>query len=315
MKKGVLIPILIVLFLLSVVIAWIAIANNQSSTIKRAREHNDLEHYSRYITEFPEGKYISECKEWLIDYYDISVMNSEKKKWAESIKTLKNAKDYYYGYGSSLISNAIDSLIEAKVQREYSKTALMDTKEGWLEYRKYMPSTYWKDSDQRIKEIEERRWNNEAGAWNAASEVDKVDAYNKYLSLYPTGKHANQARKRLIDIEVDKIFAKEHGNLPSMNKSYYSGGNSSSISVTNDTQYQLTLLYSGTTSTKIQFSPGQTKRFTLPNGIYRIAASVAAAGIIPYAGVETLDGGGYSISYYITTNYKNSYNSLPYSLF
>jgi hypothetical protein len=126
--------------------------------------------------------------------------------------------------------------------------------------------------------------------------------YNKYLKFHPYGSHAAQARKRIIDLRVSNVLAGNYGLLPEMDRTYYGGGSSSSITVHNDTGYTLTLLYSGSYQSKeIIIRAGDYETFTLANGSYRVVASVNAARVSNYAGNEQLSGGGYEVTYYIVT--------------
>ena len=99
-----------------------------------------------------------------------------------------------------------------------------------------------------------------------------------------------------------RLFAGDHGSLPGMDKTSYSSSGKNTISVRNDTQYTLTLLYSGPDSKRLVLSPRSSGTVYLPNGSYRVAASVAAANVRSYAGTETLTGGSYDVSYYISTS-------------
>lgn len=57
------------------------------------------------------------------------------------------------------------------------------------------------------KAIEECVHNAEGNDWEAASSVDTIDAYKAYLSKYPSGKYADAARDRIVDLvqEVSMI--------------------------------------------------------------------------------------------------------------
>lgn len=165
-----------------------------------------------------------------------------------------------------------------------------------------MPEEYWRDANARIEEINKSMWGTESTAWKTAQGDNTLAAYNKYLELYPHGVHSKAADKKVIDLSVSNIFSGEHGSLPGMDKTSYSSSGRNIISVKNDTQYTLTLLYSGTDSKRLVLSPRSSGTVSLPNGTYRVAASVAAANVRSYAGTETLTGGSYDVSYYISTS-------------
>ena len=197
----------------------------------------------------------------------------------------------------------------------YNKCPDKGTIDGWNLYKLRVTYDYWRDADEQIQKIENEQWSTEPKAWAAASKSNSLEAYEKYMELFPHGAHARQADKKVIDLSVANIFSGEHGTLPSMDHSYYGGGSTSTISVTNDTQYTLTLLYSGPSSKRLVLSPHATQSLTLTNGSYHIAASVNSAGVRPYAGTETLSGGGYDISYYISSSTSTlpstfNYNSI-----
>ena len=143
----------------------------------------------------------------------------------------------------------------------------------------------------------EHGWDTELSAWRNAVSVNDTWAYNEYLSRYPHGIH----EKNAIDAMVKAIAHGEHGDLPSMDQVYYGSGSSSFISITNDTSYELTLLYSGVQSERIVIPPHGSSSVTLYNGTYNIAASVTASDVRNYYGTEKLRGGSYSVSYYISS--------------
>lgn len=231
---------------------------------------------------------------------------------ADSLYTIakkKNTIDAWNTFKASVPSSCVkdaDSQIHNICVALYNKADKTHTVAAWNNYKKAVPASEYRDADSKIaaiqKEIEENKWKTESTAWQAASAGNTIALYEKYLQNFPYGSHAAAARKRIIDIRVNNIAHGDHGTLPSMDQSYYGYGSTSSISVSNDTSYQLTLLYSGSAESKEIIIPAHGSRtFTLRNGTYRIAASVKAANVRSYYGTETLSGGGYSASYYIST--------------
>ena len=192
-------------------------------------------------------------------------------------------------------------LVADRANEEYAKAESENTVEAWEHYMDIVPSMYFNDATERIGAARENLlWQNETTAWQTASERNSTEAMQKYLDIYPNGRHSSQAEKKLIDLEVDAIFANEHGELPPMERGYSNGSSSSNIEITNQTQYELTINYSGIESKRMVIPAHSTRSIRLKNGYYRLSASVGH-GISPFAGTETLDGGDYSSRFYIIT--------------
>ena len=188
----------------------------------------------------------------------------------------------------------------------YHEADLQNTYTGWEEYQNAVPSDDYKDSDER-KDAVDTRWSNESNAWATAQSLNNIAGYERYLSLFPNGKHRSAADKKVIDMTVASTFAGEHGSLPEMDHVGYGGGSTSYVSVTNSTSHTLTLMYSGNESKRLVLSPNSTGSIRLKNGSYRIAASVSASNVSRYAGTELLNGGSYEVEYYISTTTVPSY--------
>lgn len=169
---------------------------------------------------------------------------------------------------------------------------------------KSMPIEHSQYVDEKVKELEqamkERDWGSEDTAWKRASELDTKDAYQRYSAMYPQGAHIAAASTRLIEIQVNDVFNSDHGSLPRMKHVDEDDDSPVSIIVVeNATGQPLTVMYSGTESKSIVIVPGGKEVVSLKNGFYRIAASVPAANVRPYAGSEVLTGGRYEAGYCI----------------
>lgn len=202
--------------------------------------------------------------------------------------------------------NVADAQYNAIVDSLYNQALHINSYDGWIAYQNSVSTDDYKDSEERL-EATDNRWNTEINAWQTASKLDDLTSYEKYLSLFPHGKHMAQAEKKVIDLSVDATFAGSHGTLPEMDHVGYAGGSTSYVSVTNSTSYSLTLLYSGKESKRLVLSPNSTGSIRLKNGSYRIAASVNASNVSRYAGTESLNGGSYQVEYYISTSTAPSY--------
>ena len=150
-------------------------------------------------------------------------------------------------------------------------------------------------------------WSTDDNAWRTAKRIGDILSFRRYLFLYPNGKHINEANKIIIDLEVDGIFSGSYGMLPKMDRGISDQKSSrTTITIENRTSYVLTILYSGSESKRLTINPFNTQSITLINGNYRIAASVNATNVNPFAGSENLSGGNYSVSYYIETYHRSN---------
>lgn len=274
--------------------------------INRARnattEYSQEEKYEAYLKRYPNGKYVKEATSFIVDYYAEQPLQKTSSLYSSSISTLSHFESVRDLFPGSALEHRMDSLIEAKVNLEYQKALDCETVEGWELYKILVSEKYWRDANQRIEDINSRLWGTDSQAWKTAQKQNTLTAYNRYLELFPKGAHAKAADKKVIDLSVTNIFAGDHGTLPGMDRTSYSSSGSNIITVSNDTQYTLTLLYSGPDSKRLVLSPRSSGSVRLPNGTYRVAASVAATNVRSYAGTETLSGGGYDVSYYISSS-------------
>ena len=162
-------------------------------------------------------------------------------------------------------------------------------------------SEYKDENLERLeKEMEAREWGSEGTAWERARKADTKEAYQRYVAMYPNGAHRPQASQRIVDLSVNDIFDGDHGSLPEMHcVARDDDSPTSTITVENATRYPLTVMYSGPESRSTVIPPGAKSTVTLPNGRYRIAASVPDAFVRPFAGSETFSGGRYETGYVI----------------
>lgn len=195
---------------------------------------------------------------------------------------------------------AIRKRVEVLSDSLYNVAKNAETISVWRAFQKNVPTDYHKDSSERLEELINLEWNTDSKGWTKANDINTISSFEKYLSLYPQGKHAVEAEKRIVDIGISKVYSGEYGQLPTMDRVHEGKGSKSQIRVSNNTDYTLTLLYSGNDSRRLNIQPHGSANISLRNGIYKIAAYVSASNVRSFAGTETLQGGGYSVTYYIT---------------
>lgn len=253
-----------------------------------AKKVNSFESYSAFIRHHPNSELADVARDSIVSIYE-----------RMSIKKIPS-----YVFDSTTDKETVNRLVamvERKVDSLYQIAEQENTISAWQNYTDMVPQVHIRDAKVRILTLEEElSWKTEANAWKTATSRETITALQKYLKLYPKGKHAKQAEKKLIDLEVASVFAGEHGVLPAMDKGIYTGASYSEIEIENQTQYDLTVSYSGPDSKRMIIAPHATKSIRIGNGNYRVAASVGH-GVIPFAGTETLNGRHFSSSFYIET--------------
>lgn len=184
----------------------------------------------------------------------------------------------------------------------FEKAKQMESESEWEQFLETYPDSIHKhDAERELKYVRERY-----GDFAYVRRIDTPDAYKRFLKLVPNGSDSELARKRLIDLEVDDIFGGSFGELPELQPLGGSRASTfSSIEISNDTKYRLTVRYSGADSQKHSIEPNQKQVFRLPKGEYRVTATVHSGNVRPYAGNETIDYDRYGVSFYIL--------SYPYS--
>jgi tetratricopeptide (TPR) repeat protein len=132
-----------------------------------------------------------------------------------------------------------------------------------------------------------------------------IRLYEVLLQYYPESRYASEAEKAKIEAEIAQIAGQEHGNLPPPSElPSEEPEEDAEYTITNDTSYVLTVLFSGPTTRSVILSPHATETITLEPGAYRVAAKVSDPSVIPYYGEETLSGSThYESSFYIRTTF------------
>jgi len=97
--------------------------------------------------------------------------------------------------------------------------------------------------------------------------------------------------------EIDQIIKSgRYTQMPMSQRVGSSGSGLASIKVTNDTAYTLSLVYAGTSSQTLTIPARNTATIQLPAGSWRVLGHVAAQGVLPFIGNETLGPGDSLVS-------------------
>ena len=262
---------------------------------KEALDKNSIDGYEDYLSTHPNTIHADFAEKRIAELRIESEWQNALKE--ESTFHLKELLDRYPD--SKFERAARERIKELDVIRPAFDKALSKNEiAAYLDFiSKYPTSEYAGEARARITMLEEE-------LWSKAMAANTIKAYKDYMRELPYGAYYTEAEKRIIDLEVDEIFKGDHGELPPMSQS---GTNAlwlktANISIDNNTEYTLTVRYSGEQSRRIVLEPHGLKELVLPNGSYRITASVNAANVTNYAGEEVLTGGDYSSEYYIVTS-------------
>ncbi len=146
---------------------------------------------------------------------------------------------------------------------------------------------------------------NEQSAYNNAVSVNTPSVWTKFIEDYPERNDINEIKKKIIRAEIAEIRSSSNvSSLPSSYQTDNGYSKNSTVSITNNTGYLLTVRYSGPDVTSVAIPAGGTRKVYLLSGTYQVGATAGSASC---GGTESLHG-NYTSSYTITTStYRNSY--------
>lgn len=257
---------------------------------QEARRMNTVGAFESFITKYPDSGYVPDARAQL-------EMLVDKEDWqrAEGLGTVDSYQDYVARHPRGKMNTvANERIAEIKtVGPEWTKTLARNTVESYSTFlTEYPYSMYSPLAKEKLEVLDDREWAN-------ALRQNNLKSLRNYLNKFPIGKNAARAEQRIVDLEVDGIFNKQHGELPPLTRSLAGNDAITTIEILNKTVFDLTVRYSGTDSKKAIIRPNQRVQIVLQNGRYRVAASVDTSSVQNYAGTETLNGGGYSVEYFI----------------
>lgn len=263
---------------------------------EEAMQADSIPAYKRFVETYASSVYVEDARERILQINMES--DWQRIRLSESIDTVRAFQLKYPG--KKYTEAAADRILFLeKYYADWQRVSEYPEIESLQTFiASYPETTYSGLATGQLNQLDEE-------AWQVAYKDHTIDSYNAYLDVLPAGLHAEEAEEAIVDLEVEAIFRGDYGSMPPMDKIRALTGNSSmnQIEVYNNTSYDLSLLYSGPKSIKIIISPKERQKFELPNGKYRVAASVDASNIGNFAGTERLEGGFYSVEYYIYMRY------------
>jgi hypothetical protein len=140
---------------------------------------------------------------------------------------------------------------------------------------------------------------NEQSAYNNAVSVNTPYVWTKFIEDYPDRYDIDEIKKKIIRAEIAEILSSSNvSSLPSSYQTDNGYSENSTVSITNNTGYLLTVRYSGPDVTSVAIPAGGTRTVYLSSGTYQVGATAGSASC---GGTVSLHG-SYTSSYTITTS-------------
>ena len=286
-----------------VLVAFLISLFNESQfhLIRQARKNNTIGSYRVYLDKYPSGRYSTEAYNTVVSLWDAMDFENFQNSTHGCHKAINSYEGLYANYDDTSFKAQLYDKMKAKCEKQYQIASSLNTFESWHKYITIVPEDFIFDANERYQNKYNQAWGTEKSAWEYACYLNTIAGYEEYEKNHPNGRHYAEAEKRAVSMRVDHVFSGQYESLPSMSRTSYGASAKSRVTVTNSTEYTLTLYYSGIDGKRMEIRPHGTQSVTLTNGQYRIAASVNSTRVRSYAGVETLNGGDYDIKYYIQT--------------
>lgn len=159
----------------------------------------------------------------------------------------------------------------------------------------YPTTVHSKEAEKKIKQL---KIENEQTEYDNAINRESSSLWKEFLNDYPERTDIDDIKRKIIKAEISEIKNQEGTlDLPASSSIGTGSGSNSSIMINNNTEYVLTVRYSGPTITSVDIPSHGVRSVSLRNGVYDVAAT---AGSTSCAGSENMDG-SYEVTYYITT--------------
>jgi hypothetical protein len=195
---------------------------------------------------------------------------------------------------SALAEQARARLDGLRMEQAWEKTLAAGSLDALLQFTAGFPSSpYIIQADSLMERFQAEK------DWLETQHINTNEAYQNFIIKHPETNFSAKAESTLIAMEVTGILSKEHSTLPSPQRLTATGANVSSIEIENQTRYTLTVRYSGKDSKRLTVRAHDKMSIVLANGGYRVAASVSASNVAPFAGNQVFEGGEYSSRYFI----------------
>ena len=320
-KKPYLVTALILIIGIAFVGGMLLYMSSDKTAWAIAEKENSVKSYRKYLKNNPNGDHQMEASTRITHLININFSKLKKPYMVDEVKRFLQA---YPEYNRENMDEAF--FLNARQENKLS---------CFRNYLKAFPNgKYSKSAKDEIMNLEIALWEknkfskNEAELQKLAEEVENTsivakinqriddlykdfsfvsqkntkEAYQRFIELNPSSADVKIAQKRIIDIEVSEIAKGKFTTLPASSPISYSRGANAKIELTNDTQYKLTIRYSGQESLKITLNAHEKETITLPTGTYKIAVTAEGGRVRPFYGTKHIESGRYTESFYIQSH-------------
>ena len=218
----------------------------------------------------------------------------------KGLATVRELVAFRQGLHSESVMKSVDERIEELELKNWEK----DKKglHSLSEINRYRATLH----SETARKLVDKLYNEVSLSFSHACEVDSREAYERFISHSTNRREIEQAKKRLVDLEVRDIAAARHSYYPADNHASYRRNSSgyASIEIENATSYTITVMYSGPDSTKVSVPARQTRKVRIKSGSYKVAVTTEQPNILPFYGSSDFSSGSYSEEFYIQTSYS-----------
>ena len=275
--------------------------------------------YRNYISRNPQGAYKNEAKQKLHALMDKAFnslsrpfTSNEVKKFLDDFPEydpVKMDQIFFKDAKSANQTRYLRDYLVAFPQGEFSKDATDLIYKQELELWEKNKDSRDEDELRRLRTVIknydiqrkiENRIEDLYRDFNFVAQKNTIEAYRRFIELEPNSLWVKTAQKKIIDLEVSEISKGSYGTLPVSSPVSYSYGSTAEVEIKNDTQYTLSVRYSGSNeSLKVTLSANERKTITLPIGEYKIAVTAERSNVRPFYGTNQIQAGRYVESFYI----------------
>lgn len=248
------------------------------------------EGWERFLSQHPSSEYSAEAREH-VERFKSETFWQEKGRFGDP----QVCKEYLRLFpGGSHVTEAMEVLRDTADMLWLTTVSTSRSEKEILDYI---------EANQRYTDMTKARARITALHNDAAWVLEQRNLYHcrRFITENPTHPRLAELEKLSIDLEVDQVANSQHGQLPPSQLFGQDGSSHITLEIENETQYTLTLLYSGVESKRLVVAPKAKNSITLLAGTYAVAASVNAVHVTSFYGRESYSGGGGNVRYFIET--------------